>query len=51
MKKLIEFPLEDGNFIVIEVDDPDGDSGLKRVSRPGEIADRSSETFEKLFEK
>ena len=48
MKCLIEFPLEDGSSIVVEVDEPE--SGVVRAARPGEIAVRASQTFESALE-
>ena len=45
MKRLIEFPAEDGSTIVMEVEEPEGE-GMVRVSRPGEIAERAAQTFE-----
>src|ERR1044071_9638833 len=50
MKRLIEFPAEDGSTIVMEVDEPEGE-GMVRVSRPGEIAERANQTFESALEK
>ena len=45
MKRLIEFPAEDGTTIVMEVEEPEGE-GMVRVARPGEIAERAAQTFE-----
>ena len=44
MKQLIEFPLEDGGTVVVEVDEDV--AGTTRASRPGEVAEKATETFE-----
>jgi hypothetical protein len=48
MSRLVEFPLESGETVVVEVED--GEVGLQRAGR-GEIAERASETFEGALEK
>jgi len=35
MKRLIEFPLEDGGAIVVEVDEPEPPGGVVRAARLG----------------
>jgi len=50
MKRLIEFPAEDGSIILMEVDEPEGE-GMVRVTRPGEIAERANQTFESALER
>ena len=37
MKHLIEFPLEDGDVILVEVDEPEPQGGVMHAARPGEI--------------
>lgn len=51
MKRLVEFPLEDGTSMLVEVDEPEQD-GLERVSRkdPG-VIERAQQTLEKSLEK
>jgi len=51
MKRLIEFPLEAGGSIVIEVDEPEPEGGVVRVARPGEVAEQARETFEAALER
>jgi len=51
MKRLIEFPLQDGGAIVVEVDEPAPKGGVVRAARPGEIAARAGQTFEDTLEK
>ena len=50
-KRLIEFPLEDGTSVLVEVDEPLADGGVVRAARPGEIAERASQTFETALER
>jgi len=51
MKRLIEFPLEDGTSMMVEVDEPEED-GLTRVSRrdPG-VIERAQQTLEKSLDR
>ena len=51
MKRLVEFPLEDGSSMLVEVEELE-EEGLERVSRrdPGMI-ERAQQTFEKSLEK
>lgn len=51
MKRLIEFPLEAGGSIVVEVDEPEPEGGVVRVARPGEVAEQARETFEAALER
>ena len=51
MKHLIEFPLEDGGSIVVEVDEPAPEGGVVRAARPGEIAATAGQTFEAALER
>ena len=46
MKRLIEFPLEEGGSIVVEVDEPAPEGGVVRAARPGEVAAKAGQTFE-----
>ena len=50
MKRLVEFPLEGGSSILVEVDEPQAE-GVVRAARPGEIAERAVETFETALKK
>lgn len=51
MKHLIEFPLEDGDSVLVEVDEPAPEGGVVRAARPGEIAVRVGQTFESAMER
>jgi hypothetical protein len=46
VKRLVEFPQEDGTSLVVEVDEPAPEGGIVRAARPGEIAEKASQTFE-----
>lgn len=51
MKHLIEFPLEDGTTIMVEVDEPKVDGGVVPVStKPGEV-EQAQNTFEAAISK
>jgi hypothetical protein len=49
MKRLVEFPLEDGSSMMVEVDEPERE-GLERVSLKDGI-EKAHETFEKSLER
>ena len=51
MKHLIEFPLEDGGAILVEVDEPEPQGGVMRAARPGEIVAKAGQTFEAALER
>lgn len=51
MKHLTEFYLESGGFVLIEVDEPVIQGRAVQVARPGDIAQRASETLEAAIEK
>jgi hypothetical protein len=51
MKRLMEFPLEDGTSVVVEVDEPVPEEGLVQAARPGEVAERASQTLEAALQK
>ena len=50
VKRMIEFPMEDGTTLVVEVEEPIPE-GVVRAARPGEIAERAGQTFEAALEK
>lgn len=49
MKRLVEFPLEEGGTILVEVEMPEG-AGMVPAAR-GEVAQRAQQTFEQALEK
>jgi Trypsin-co-occurring domain 1 len=46
VRQLVEFPLEEGGSVFVEVDDRDGTAGYVRAARPGDLAARAEETFD-----
>ncbi len=51
MKRLIEFPLEDGGSIVVESQVTEPAGGMVRAGRPVEIVTKAGQTFEAALEK
>lgn len=51
MKRLIEFPLEDGSTILVEVDEPESAGGTARVSRGDKTVAKANQTFESALDK
>jgi len=51
MKHLVEFKMDDGSSIVIEVDEPETGGTTRASRRPGEIAEEAKETFEQALSK
>jgi len=50
MKHLVEFPLEDGTTILVEVDDSETGS-VVRSGRVGDVVSKSQKTFEEAMDK
>jgi|SRR5262245_12948672 len=46
MKRLVEYPLEDGGIIMVEVDDIEVRGGPARRGHPSEVAEKATQTFE-----
>ncbi len=51
MKRLVEFPLEDGGTVVIEVDEPEPPGGIQRAARADEISETADQTFQAALHK
>ncbi len=57
MKRLVEFPLQEGGTLLVEVDEPERYAettmrgGVVKAARPGEIADKAQDTFEDALDK
>ena len=51
MKRLIEFPLQEGGSILVEVDEPEPEGGVVKAARPGEVVARAKETLEEALDK
>jgi Trypsin-co-occurring domain 1 len=49
MKRLVEFPLEDGTTMLVEIEEAEQE-GLERISR-GDVIERAQQTLEKSLEK
>lgn len=51
MKRLIEFPLEGGGVILVEVDGAEPTGSRVRGASPAEIAEKARQTFETSLER
>ncbi|MGA9771596.1 MAG: CU044_2847 family protein [Blastocatellia bacterium] len=51
MKKLVEFPFDDGTTMFVEVEDPVTNVGTVRGAHPVELAEKAKQTFEASLEK
>lgn len=51
MKRLIEFKMDDGSAIIVEVSEPEIGGTTRASRRPGEIAEEAKETFEHALNK
>ena len=51
MKRLVEFPLEDGSTILVESDEPESKGPVVRGVATREIAEKAEQTFETALSK
>jgi hypothetical protein len=51
MKRVVEFPLEQGGSILVEVDDREPRPGHVRGPNSGEVVTRANQTFEAALER
>lgn len=51
MKRLIEFPLQDGGVILVEVDSAEPSGGRVRGGSPSEVAEKAKQAFETSLER
>jgi len=51
MKRLIEFPLEDGTTIMVEADEPEAKGPVVRGAGPHEMTEKAEQTFEAALDK
>jgi hypothetical protein len=52
LKRFVEFPLEDGSTIVVEVNEPEGERGSRRAARGSEEEpEKAPQTFEHALSK
>jgi len=47
-KRLVKYPLENGQFILVEIDEPD-EAGTVRVGRVGDKIEEAKETLEQAL--
>jgi hypothetical protein len=45
MKRYIEFPLEQGGSLVVEVEEPDTEFGAVAIGRPDQVAQKATQSF------
>jgi len=50
MKRLIEFPLEEGGTILVEVSDSQPEEGIVKAARGDEVVMHASQTFEQALD-
>jgi NTP-dependent ternary system trypsin peptidase co-occuring protein len=50
MRRLVEFPLEDGSTILVETDEPE-QGGLGKPTRGGDVVARAQQSLEKSLER
>src|SRR5258707_15831798 len=50
-KHFVEFKMEDGGTIIVEMDEPETGGTTRASRRPGEIAEEAKETFEQALSK
>jgi hypothetical protein len=50
MKHLVQFPLESGGFIWVEVNEASQDEDPRRISRPEDLVKKAQQTFEDALE-
>ena len=51
MKRLIEFTLDDNTTVIVEVDEPQQQSGTVHASKPEEIIEKAQQSFGQAIEK
>ncbi|HEY3135426.1 MAG TPA: CU044_2847 family protein [Blastocatellia bacterium] len=51
MKRLVEFPLDDGTAIIVEVDSAEPATARVRGASPIEVAEKAKQTFESSLER
>jgi DNA-directed RNA polymerase specialized sigma24 family protein len=51
MRRLVEFPLEDGTVIMVETDTDEPASVRVRGANPSELAEKAKQTFESSLER
>ena len=51
MKRLVEFPLEDGTSILVEVEGDEAEEGIVKASRGSKTVIKAQRTFEEAMDK
>ena len=51
MKRLIQFPMEDGSYILVEVDQPETEDSLSRIGRADDLLQKTEQTFESALDR
>lgn len=52
MKKLIEFPLNNGGSVIIEVEESAPEGGMEHIGlKPGEVTKKATQSFETALDK
>jgi hypothetical protein len=51
VKRLVQFPLEDGTYIIVEVEQPETDESIRRISRGEDILLKTEQSFEAALER
>jgi len=51
VRRLVEFPLEGGGVLAVEVDEPDVGGTTRRIGRADETADHAVQTFETAIDR
>jgi hypothetical protein len=51
MKRLIEFPLETGGSVLVQVEEPAEEASITRAGRLSEVAVQANQTFEAALER
>jgi hypothetical protein len=49
MKRLVEFPMEDGTILLVEVDEPGYGGNTLRSMKPGDMIERAGMTYEQAI--
>jgi Trypsin-co-occurring domain 1 len=50
LKRLIEFPLDAGGSVLVEIEEIEPEGGVIRAARPAELATKAIQTFESALE-
>ena len=51
MRHLVEFPLQDGGSILVQVDEPAPEGGIVKAASAGEVLEKAEQSFEDALEK